>query len=111
MQSSQLQKIKNIFNTIPTNLSEELFEDIISKDKIKIQRIVSQGHITIEGEWYDQDDNEWVIVLQGAATISFKDEDDISLKTGDYINILAHKKHRISWTSESEKTIWIAVHY
>ena len=104
-------QISNIFNNIPKNINKELFEDIISKDGIKIQRIVSQGHITTDNEWYDQENDEWVIVLQGGATISFEGQDDVHLNVGDYINIPAHKKHRVSWTSENEKTIWIAVHY
>ena len=64
----------NIFKNIPNNLKEELFEDIISTDKLKIERIVSQG----------------------GATISFEDEEDVNLTAGDYINIPAHKKHRVT---------------
>ena len=104
-------KTNNIFKNIPNKLQEELFEDIISNDGIKIQRIVSQGDTTPEGEWYDQESDEWVIVLQGKATISFENEDDITLIVGEYLNIPAYKKHRVSWTSETEQTIWIAVHY
>jgi cupin 2 domain-containing protein len=52
-----------------------------------------------------------VILLKGEAVISFMDEDDIRLKAGDYINIPAHKKHRVSWTKPDEETIWLAVHY
>lgn len=101
----------NIFQNIPDNLKEEMFEDIISTDKLKIQRIVSQGNTTPEGEWYDQDADEWVIVVLGGATISFEDEEDVNLTIGDYINISAHKKHRVAWTDEDIQTIWLAVHY
>ncbi len=104
-------KSNNIFKNIPDKLHEELFDDIVSNDGIKIQRIVSQGDTTPTDEWYDQESDEWVIVLQGKATISFKNEDDIHLVLGEHINIPAHKKHRVSWTSEDEQTIWIAVHY
>jgi len=104
-------KSNNIFKNIPNKLQEELFEDIISNNGIKIQRIVSQGNTTPKNEWYDQEGDEWVIVLQGKATISFENEDDVNLILGEYINIPAHKKHRVSWTSEDEQTIWIAVHY
>ena len=101
----------NIFQNIPDNLKEELFEDIVSTDKLKIQKIVSQGNTTPDGEWYDQGTNEWVIIIQGGATISFEDEEDVNLTTGDYINIPAHKKHRVAWTDEDIQTIWLAVHY
>lgn len=101
----------NIFDLIPATLKDELFEELISKDALKIERIVSHGHTTPQNEWYDQRNNEWVILLQGEAIISFLNEDEIRLKAGDYINIPAHKKHRVSWTKLDENTVWLAVHY
>lgn len=108
---SYTMKTNNIFKNIPTNLDEELFEDIISKDGVKIQRIVSQAHTTPDNEWYDQAEDEWVIVLQGSAIIAFEDEKDVKLEVGDHLNIPAHKRHRVSWTSEDEKTVWLVVFY
>ncbi len=104
-------KTDNIFDNIPKHLDEELFESILTKDGLKIQRIVSDAHTTPNGQWYDQTDNEWVIVLQGSAIISFEDEEDVALHVGEYLNIPAHKCHRVSWTSQEEKTVWLAVHY
>lgn len=104
-------KKSNIFDLIPATLKDELFEELISKNGIKIERIVSHGHVTPEFEWYDQRSSEWVILLQGEAIISFLNEDDVRLKAGDYINIPAHKKHRVSWTKPDEDTLWLAVHY
>ena len=101
----------NIFDFVPKQLNEELFEELVSKDGLKIERIVSKGHITPESEWYDQESDEWVILLQGEAVISFLDGDDIRLKAGDYLNIPAHKKHRVSWTKPNQESIWLAVHY
>ena len=104
-------KTLNIFKNIPTQLPKELFENIISKDGIKIQRIISKGHTTPVSEWYNQDNDEWVIVLQGEAILSFEDSNDVRLESGDYINIPAHTSHRVSWTTPDEETIWLAVHY
>ena len=101
----------NIFTQIPKELKEELFEELLSNDTLKIQRIVSYGHTTEESKWYDQDNDEWVILLKGEATISFEDAEDVDLKVGDYLNIPAHKKHRVSWTKPDEETIWLAIHY
>lgn len=101
----------NIFENIPKELDNEFFEELVSKNGVKIERIVSFGHTTKESDWYDQVKDEWVILLCGEAVISFLNEDDIRLKAGDYINIPAHKKHRVSWTKEDEKSIWLAVHY
>ncbi|WP_310442025.1 cupin domain-containing protein [Sulfurimonas sp.] len=101
----------NIFDLIPATLKDELFEELISKESLKIERIISRGHTTPEHEWYDQRSNEWVILLQGEAVLSFLNENDVRLKAGDYINIPAHKKHKVSWTKPDEDTIWLAVHY
>lgn len=101
----------NIFEAIPKTLSEEFFEELVSKNGIKIERIVSYGDVTAEHEWYDQESDEWVILLQGEAVLSFENEDDVRLKAGDYINIPAHKKHRVSWTIPKKESVWLAVHY
>ena len=101
----------NIFELIPAVLQDELFEEIISKNGVKIERIVSFGHTTPESQWYNQDGDEWVILLKGEAVISFKDESDVRLMAGDYLNIHAHKKHRVSWTKPDAQTVWLAVHY
>ena len=104
-------KTSNIFENIPKNLNNELFENLLTRDNLKIQKIVSFGNTTPKNEWYDQEDNEWVIVLKGEAVLSFEEGEDIRLKKGDFINIPAHTKHRVSWTTKSEETIWLAIHY
>jgi len=102
---------KNIFQNIPKPSDKEFFEELILKDGVKIERIVSFGHTTSEFEWYDQENDEWVILLQGEAVLSFLGESDVKMKAGDYINIPAYKKHRVSWTKPDEESIWLAVHY
>lgn len=104
-------KKKNIFSQIPLGLKEELFENIISKDALKVERIVSYGHTTKEFEWYDQKDSEWVILLKGEAVLEFEDAPDVKLQGGDYLNIPAHTKHRVSWTKPDEESVWLAIHY
>jgi len=101
----------NLFENIPKELSEEIFEDIISSKNLQIQRIISKGHTSPKSGWYNQEENEWVIVLKGEAIISFINRDDVRLKEGDYLNIPAHTKHKVSWTTPDEETIWLAVHY
>jgi len=101
----------NIFSNIPLDLKEEVFEDIVSAKHIKIERIISKGHITPKEQWYNQEQNEWVILIQGEAILSFEDSEDVNLKNGDYINIPAKTKHRVSWTKPNEETIWLAIFY
>jgi cupin 2 domain-containing protein len=105
-------KIKNIFNDIPSNLSKEILDEIILTDKIRIERIISKGQTSPENFWYDQEENEWVIVIKGKSKLKIIDEDElIELNEGDYINIPSHKKHRVEWTDPEIETIWLAVFY
>jgi cupin 2 domain-containing protein len=102
----------SLFEDIPAELPEEILDTLCSADGVKIERIISRGHASPEGFWYDQDRNEFVLVVQGSAGLKFEGEDDILvLKTGDYLNIGSHVRHRIEWTDSSCDTIWLAVHY
>ena len=101
----------NIFNNTPKDLTDEFFENIILSNNIKIEKIVSKGHTSPKFGWYEQDKNEWVIILKGEAILSFEDEKQIHLKSGEYINIPAYKKHKVSWTKPDNETIWLAVFY
>lgn len=101
----------NIYHFIPQSLERELFQDIVKADDIRIERIISQGHSSPDHGWYDQDENEWVIVLQGSGTLIFEDGSSATLQKGDYINIPAHKRHKVSWTDPDNITVWLAVSY
>jgi cupin 2 domain-containing protein len=101
----------NIFANIPEQLPEELFESIIKQDNVLIERIVSNGHVTATGQWYDQAGDEWVILLQGQATLLFeKNQTLVMLSPGDYLFIPAHTRHRVEWTLPDFNTVWLAVH-
>ncbi len=104
-------KKENIFKNITKNPDKEIFEDIISKDGIKIERIISHGQTSPKKGWYNNKKDEWVMILKGKAILSFKNGTDVKLKKGDYINIPPHTKHKVSWTLPDEETIWLAVHY
>lgn len=100
----------NLFTDLPPHLPDELFTTLLEATDVRIERIVSRGHASPEGFWYDQDRHEWVVVLKGAARLRFEDE-VIEMKPGDFMNIPAHRKHRVEWTPPDEPTIWLAVHY
>ncbi|NEO11678.1 MULTISPECIES: cupin domain-containing protein [unclassified Moorena] len=104
------EEIANIFNLPPELPTEELFEPLISTESLLIERIISTGQTTPTGEWYDQDQDEWVILLQGQATLAYLDASSVKLKAGDYLFIKAHQKHRVEYTSAEPPCIWLAVH-
>ena len=105
-------KNNNIFDDVPAEISEEIIREIFTGGSIRIERIISKGHSSPEDFWYDQHENEWVIVLRGKAKLQFLDNSHaVELKEGDYINIPSHKKHRIEWTDPDNETIWLAVFY
>lgn len=101
----------NIFESIPDKFDNEVFDLLVQNNKLRIERIISKGHVSPETGWYDQDQDEWVIVLKGEALLSFENVEDIALKAGGYINIPAHTKHKVKWTNSDTETIWLAVHY
>ncbi len=111
MTSPGVQLMQNIFTDIPERLEEEIFSDLLQGNGIRIERIVSQGQSSPEQGWYDQAENEWVIVLKGAARISFSDGREKQLQAGDYLNIPAHQQHRVAWTDPHCQTVWLAVFY
>lgn len=96
----------NIFSSIPETLGAEITQQILTSQDIRIERILSHGHTT---DWYDQVEDEWVIVIQGAAQLLFADGRRVMLVAGDYLNIPAHSKHQVSWTDPQQVTIWLAV--
>jgi cupin 2 domain-containing protein len=102
----------NLFDNIPADLSEELSEQLVESSYVRIERIVSKGHNSPETGWYDQEENEWVVVLKGDAQLRFEQDDRlVELAAGDYINIPANTRHRVEWTNSEMETVWLAVFY
>lgn len=100
----------NIFEEIIIDKNEEKFFEIFKNETIKIEKIVSNGQTSPQNFWYEQEENEFVLVLEGFAILQFEDK-DIELKKGDCLNIKAKQKHRVKFTSLDEPTIWFAVFY
>ena len=103
--------MKNIFNINGLNPSQdEHFETLLINGDLRIERIVTLVPYTEPGDWYDQESDEWVILLKGNARIEFEAGDITELVAGDYVYIPAHKAHRVTWSTPGETCIWLAVH-
>lgn len=104
-------KAINLFADIPSHLPAEVVQTLVSAPSVRIERIVSHGHVSPPDFWYDQDQNEWVVVLKGSASVRFEGEESIALNPGDSLSIPAHRRHRVEWMTPDEPTVWLAVHY
>ncbi|USE39020.1 cupin domain-containing protein [Endozoicomonas sp. SCSIO W0465] len=102
----------NLFEHIPAELAEEFFETLQESGAVKIERIVSRGHATPDGEWYDQPWDEWVVLLSGSAVLEFAGErTPVTLCAGDYLLLPSGCVHRVAWTEPDVDTLWLAVHF
>jgi cupin 2 domain-containing protein len=102
----------NLYADLPDDLSQECFDELVDHDKFRLARIVSVGHASPEGFWYDQPDHEWVLVLKGEARLRFDGRPaSLTMRPGDHVLIPAHRRHRVEWTKPDEPTIWLALHF
>ena len=102
--------LENLLNEIPTRWDDEQFLPLLQSPHLRIERIVSWGHASPPGFWYDQDEQEWVLLVRGAAQIRFDDQEKPhELSAGSYLSIPARRRHRVEWTTPEEPTIWLAI--
>ena len=106
----KLLKKYNIFDKVIIDKNEENFFQIFKNESIRVERIVSNGQKSPENFWYEQEENEYILLLSGNAILEFEDF-EVELKKGDCLNIEAMQKHRVKFTSLDEPTIWFAVFY
>lgn len=103
--------VENIYTDLPVQFPDEIFQTLLVKQNIKIERIISKGHASQLNEWDDQHQDEWIMLLKGQAKLIFKNDSAmILLNPGDYLHIPAHTKHRVYWTDPKTETIWLAIH-
>ena len=91
---------------------EEWVDQLVCDAAVRVERIVSTGQASPPGFWYDQELAEWVVLLTGAAELQFEDETaPRRLGPGDWVNIAAHRRHRVNWTDPAQPSVWLAIHY
>lgn len=101
----------NLFDGIPQTASEEMVTSLLSADSVRIERIVSFGQKSPDRFWYNQAESEWVLLLEGAASLAFEEGGSVELMPGDSVNIPAGCRHRVEKTDPHERTVWLAVFY
>ena len=103
--------MNNLFSLPQLPIQEEQFDTLMEKGGIMIERIISTGQISPPGFWFDQDRDEWVVLIEGEAELEFEDGKIVRLKKGDYVLCPKDLKHRVTYTSEAPACIWLAVHF
>lgn len=105
---SPASKSGNLFDAIEAPVDGEEFRVLLETGAARIERIVSHSHSSPPGFWYDQDEDEWVMIARGTAALEFEAGEIVEMAEGDYLLIPRHVRHRVARTSEN--TIWLAVH-
>lgn len=100
----------NLFDDLPRQASEELFTELLSLKGVRIERIVSTGQSTPTDRPYNQEWDEWVLLVSGRAGLWIEGEGEREFRPGDYVLIPAHRSHRVTWTPIGEPTVWLAMH-
>ncbi len=101
--------VENLLADLPDARQTEQFTQLLQRPGLRIERIVSRGQCSPPDDWYDQQEHEWVLLLQGAAELMLADGSVIRLTAGDYVYLPAHEKHRVHWTDPQQDTAWLAV--
>ena len=102
----------NLFAAIAARAADEQVTTLLATESLRVERIVSHGHTTPDGTWYDQEWAEWVLVVSGSAELLFEHEAaPRTLRAGDYVNIPPHARHRVTATDPRAPTVWLALHY
>lgn len=103
----------NLLSCLPQAPStDETVETLFERPGFRIERIVSTGQVTRGGQWYDQETDEWVLVVEGSARLRIESETaDRELGPGDFVFLPAHCRHRVTWTEPGKPTVWLAIHY
>lgn len=110
-QLSDVAETQNLFSNLPHKAANEDFATLMETPSCKVERIVSYGHATPKGSWYDQDTTEYVALLSGSAKLLFEgDVEARPLKPGDWLVIPPHRRHRVESTAMNTATVWLAVH-
>ncbi|MCE5264479.1 MAG: cupin domain-containing protein [Deltaproteobacteria bacterium] len=104
-------EVHNLLAGIPAEMTGEVFEEILRTESFRVERIVSRGEVSPPGFWYDQETDEWVVLVAGSATLRFADGPKVDLKPGDYLLIPSRLRHRVERTDPERETVWLALHF
>jgi cupin 2 domain-containing protein len=106
-----MRRVINLFDDLPRHADTELFTELLSREGVRIERIVSTGQSTPADQPYHQEHDEWVLLVIGSAGLWIEGEGERDLGPGDHVLIPAGRPHRVTWTAQGGPTVWLAVHF
>lgn len=95
----------NLYENAQPPAAGERFDTLLSHQNLVIERIVSTSKIAAQE--YVQEQDEWVVLLQGEALLEVAGEAQ-PLKAGDYLFLPARTPHTVLRVSDG--AMWLAVH-
>lgn len=105
----------NLWSALPAPGGAEEIRILLAQPGVRVERIVSHGQASAPGFWYDQDEDEFVLLVSGSATLTLRGPGDeaqtIHLAPGDWLHLPAHCRHRVDATDPDEPTLWLAIFY
>lgn len=84
--------------------NREVFSTLFDNGIVRVESI--RSWLKTPGEWYDQNEDEWVLLFEGEADLEIGDK-VLHLTRGDHVMIPRHTPHRVLFTSEN--AYWIGV--
>lgn len=105
--STKGRPMQNLFSPNPNALRKEQFDTLLKTQAVTIEKITSNDQTS--SQWYDQNEDEWVVIIEGEGSLLFEDGREISLQKGEHLYIPKHTKHKVTYTASP--TIWLAVHF
>ncbi len=86
----------------------EFFETLLKFSGTgRVERIYSEPYS--DGQWYDQDEDEFVLLLSGESVLEFADSSKLELGAGDWLVIDRRTAHRVVRTSDNPRCVWLTV--
>jgi hypothetical protein len=103
-------KVDNLLTKLPAATRAEAFTELLARPGVRVERIVSRGQATPANQPMVQAQDEWVVLIEGAAGLRIEDSDEVTLRAGDHVWIARGQKHWVTWTAKDRPSVWLAVH-
>jgi cupin 2 domain-containing protein len=85
----------NLLDDIPAQADGEIFDELLVRKNVRVERIVSTGQSTPADRPHRQGHDEWVLLLAGSAGLRIEGEGERILQPGGHVLIAAHRAHSL----------------